>query len=280
MASAPKISRAFSLSATLLVAVAAPGAFGSPLDTASDVHEKGGYPDAIQPVDVPLPPEIAIDSEMGSETKPKGDPSEKDGGAPTSGPGSDWGDGERRDSDGKPAPRSQEDPEARRAPGVRIGGGSILGPILLIVALGVLAAFFAMLLASWRGRTEDPKAKVATDGVPEPAPREPRLELDADSDADADALAAAGRLGEAIFVLLVRALRHVGWEPAGTGQSSTARDVLGKLGAGDPRRRPLEALIGLAEGVRFAGRSPTQDLFAAVRARYEELHQAGARAAG
>lgn len=138
---------------------------------------------------------------------------------------------------------------------------------LAALALIALVAFIGVAVAKRGPRPEAAPLATAAPAI-EPG-GEPLLPLDA---GDPDALATEGRLEEAIVALLVQALKRAGWHPDSE-RGRTAREVVTRLGAVDPRRAPLATIVGGAERVRFAGQPPTSALFETLRSERDRLFE-------
>jgi hypothetical protein len=137
--------------------------------------------------------------------------------------------------------------------------------IVLLVALVLAAIVHAVL--RWRARAGDEETPGGESGA-SAAPDAPAAPPPSPDD-----LAARGDLAEAIRVLLIDAMRATGWAPEGAGVSRTAREVLGAVAAGDPRRAPLAAIVGIAEHVRFGGAPPTREHYDRVRLAWAEVRR-------
>lgn len=152
----------------------------------------------------------------------------------------------------------------------------------LSILLLVLALVFAALLLGWAvvrllERRAQPvpipsPLKPPTPGVAAMAAATSEDSLDP-SLGDPEQWANRGQYREALRALLVQSLLMTGWTPDGAGCSCTAREVLSHLAPSDPRRAPLQAVIGGVEAVRFGGREATAELFSLMRLRFQELLQ-------
>ena len=150
---------------------------------------------------------------------------------------------------------------------------------LLWAVLGIVGAALVVFLLLWailRRRKKAPPAeevKEVSETVAEAAAETPATPVRVEQVDVIDALAAEGRFEEAMALLLVRSLHHVGWRPEGQGRSVTAREVLYGLDAVDPRREPLSEVVVLGELVRFAGAGATRERFESMRQGYSRLTQ-------
>jgi len=117
--------------------------------------------------------------------------------------------------------------------------------------LAVVAA--AALLVGWlwhalSGLRRDVAAPEAPRESPERVGRAP---LDA-----AEALAAAGRFGEAIHMLLLRTLEALAARRGALAPSSTSREILGAAALSGDARQALEGLVAAVEVSHFGGAAP------------------------
>ena len=141
---------------------------------------------------------------------------------------------------------------------------SELTRILLLGVVVGLGAFLVYLIA----RYVRPSAAAPVGPAPEPGELAPDDYALPEDPGDPDVLAAAGRFDEAIVALLVRALKHVGWEP-GSQRGLTAREVLRSLR--DARQGPLREIVRGAERVRFAGDAADRETYGQLRRWYDAL---------
>jgi hypothetical protein len=259
--------------------------------TASEVHERGGYPSEIEIGATPS--ECAIGSGGGSEhggEDPNRD-ARDDGGdgligtdtrepaANSAFPGSTSGgdpkqpgsSGEARGSDepGRPAldepPPAEPDEVELRPPTPVVFSLGALPAIVLVVAIALALAFLLWLVARRRspaGAPDEPSI-----AAPQPIAERPVLE-------DFEAHARRGEFDAAIRALLVAALMRAGWTPLGSDAARTAREVVRRLPATDPRREPLSEIVLLAEAVRFAGQPASEERFASMRRAFGMLADA------
>jgi hypothetical protein len=176
----------------------------------------------------------------------------------------------QRDARARPASSSRSDADATRAS----TRGSPLGTVLLaLVGAGVLAL---LLLGLWR-RTPPPPLFVGS-AAPDPrAARQPSTALPEAS--TADALAAAGRHGEAIHVLLHAALGAIGAGTGGLDDATTSREALASAHVSGPAREALRVLVGGVEAWLFGGVTIGAEEYARCRDAFAEL-SGGASAQG
>jgi len=175
--------------------------------------------------------------------------------------------------------RSLESAEAAMDPLVALLRWLGLGGVstLLIRLLGVGGAVLAVLLAAlWLARrlVERGDSGLAAEGVSAPT-------LDAGPLLDAEALAAQGRFGEAIHLLLLRTFevlaRRMGSRLA---PGMTAREALVRLALPAPARPALADLVAAAETTTVAGRSASEGDYRRCAERFTVLKSALAGARG
>jgi hypothetical protein len=99
---------------------------------------------------------------------------------------------------------------------------------------------------------DEPATATATEAVV--AAAEPTIDYDAE-----------------IAAMLHRSLRMLGWMPAGAQLARTAREVVRGVAFEDPRRAPAQAVVRVAEQVRFAGVAADVTLYEAAKAAFEQL---------
>ena len=157
----------------------------------------------------------------------------------------------------------------------------VLSAVLPFVFWGGLAAFGLFVLyhaarfaqARWKDR--------ARDEAPEPAPYAPapaavRTLLD-----DAARLAAEGRYGDAVRLLLRRSIEDVERRhPGAVRDSLTSREIAGLGVLTALTREAFGGLAALVEAAHFAERKLGQSDWEAARALYERLGQPGPPAQG
>ena len=159
--------------------------------------------------------------------------------------------------------------------------GDVLGAVLPVIFWGGLAAFvlFALYHAvrfaqgRWADRTREDVAEPAAYA---PAPAAVRTLLD-----DAARLAAEGRYGDAVRLLLRRSIEDVERRhPGAVRDSMTSREIarLGVLTA--LTREAFGGLAALVEAAHFAGRRLGEADWEAARGLYERLGQPGPGAEG
>jgi hypothetical protein len=88
---------------------------------------------------------------------------------------------------------------------------------------------------------------------------------------DPEQLAALGQFERAILLLLLHALRRVGWGRSPRDRSRTAREVLEAISETDRRRPALGALVERVEPIRFGGVETNAMHYDAVRALFLQL---------
>ena len=143
-----------------------------------------------------------------------------------------------------------------------------LGPILQFVFWGGLALGAALIV--WfvtreimASRWRETKAAAAVDWRPDPAAARALLE-------DADRLAAAGRFGEAIHLLLFRSIDDLaGRRPGLIRPALTSRDIAGLDQMPAPARGAFGRIAEQVEHSFFGGRPVSADDFAHARGDYE-----------
>ena len=143
-----------------------------------------------------------------------------------------------------------------------------LGPVLKFVFWGGLALgaalvvwFVAQEIRATRWRK--PTADAPVDWRPEPAAARELLE-------DADRLAAAGRFGEAIHLLLFRSIDELaGRRPGLIRPALTSRDIAGLDQMPAPARGAFGRIAERVEHSFFGGRPVSADDFAGARGDYE-----------
>jgi hypothetical protein len=147
----------------------------------------------------------------------------------------------------------------------------------LVRLLGAGAAVLAILLAAaWLAR------RMAERGDPSSTPEGTASPtLDAGPLLDAEALAAEGRFGEAIHLLLLRTFevltRRMGSRLA---PGMTAREALARLALPAPARPALADLVEAVETTTFAGRSASEGDYRRCAERFGVLQSALAGARG
>ncbi|MEO0322551.1 MAG: hypothetical protein AAF447_06320 [Myxococcota bacterium] len=232
-----------------------------PRDVAAEVHAERGYADHldVQRADgsvVAFPP--ASGGASGTDAEDEGARPRPDGSA----------DG----IEGRIEGRSERIDAQMPGPDVDLGGFGrwiaelldVLARVLLVAVVLGLLAFLVFLVVRFARPSKEPPAD------PGPAPEEPHPDTFAlpEDLGDPDELAAAGRFDEAVVALLVRALKHVGWEP-GSQRGLTAREVV--YGLADARRGPLMEIVRGAERVRFAGDRADEASYGRIRRWYDAL---------
>lgn len=223
----------------------------SPQEVAQQVHAEGGYSD-----------EVAYPTQSGStENFPfRGGNGSGEEDERLSASGSESGiSGYERGVDANTEPLEERSPGMVFPEVPRILGKVFRILLIVLAALGVLALLYVIvrtLQGMERGTIKD-------EAVPLPASAPTGAALPWNP-GDPDKLAAEGRFHEAIVALLVRALKASGWREHERGR--TAREVLAALTSADARRPPLTDVVGLAEGVRFAGQTADRTLFERVKA--------------
>lgn len=172
---------------------------------------------------------------------------------------------EPQPEDSAPAMPEPAPPEATS------GSGMDLGPILLVAALAGLVVLGLYLFAK---RGSRPASRVAPDRVTAAqivphqvvahAPKLPPGPID-----EAERLAAAGRYGEAIHLILLRFLadmRHM--TSVVLADSSTSREILRSPSVPAALRDGLATLVGAVELCHFGGHEADQKLFDHCAAAY------------
>lgn len=139
-------------------------------------------------------------------------------------------------------------------------GGLALGAILIVV-------FVAREIQAMRGR--NPKAAPPVDWRPEPAMARALLE-------EADRLAAAGRYGEAIHILLFRSIEDLaGRRPGLIRPALTSRDIAHLDEMPAPARSAFARIAERVERSFFGGRAAGSEDFAGARGDYEAFAFSG-----
>ncbi|MCB9640520.1 MAG: hypothetical protein H6728_03465 [Myxococcales bacterium] len=80
-------------------------------------------------------------------------------------------------------------------------------------------------------------------------------------DKSAEELRKEGRLDLALCILLLHAMREVGWKDDRQGKSKTAREAIAAVRSSDPRYSPIHRLLHNVEDVRFGGLEATQEMY-------------------
>ncbi len=136
----------------------------------------------------------------------------------------------------------------------------------LAVGVGLLLVVIGREVLRERGRSRAP-AKVLTGAELAPSPGRVRALL-----AEADRLAAAGRFGEAVRVLLHRTLEDLGERRPGLiAPSQTSREIAALPVLPPAVREPLAGIAAEAERFVFAGRALDDGAFRSCRAQYDRF---------
>lgn len=169
--------------------------------------------------------------------------------------------------------RSLESAEATLDPIVALlrwlGLGGVAAQLVRLVGVGV-AVLAVLLFAAWLARrlTEGGDSGSSSEGVSTPT-------LDAGPLLDAEALAAQGRYGEAIHLLLLRTFevlaRRMGSRLA---PGMTAREAVARLTLPGSARPALAELVDAAETTTFAGRSASESDYLRCAERFGVLKSA------
>ncbi|HEY1416707.1 MAG TPA: DUF4129 domain-containing protein [Myxococcaceae bacterium] len=175
--------------------------------------------------------------------------------------------------------RSLESAEAALDPIVALlrwlGLGGVAAQLVRLVGVGV-AVLAVLLFVAWLGRrlAERGDSGSTAEGVSAPT-------LDAGLLLDAEALAAQGRYGEAIHLLLLRTFevlaRRMGSRLA---PGMTAREAVARLTLPGPARPALADLVEAAETTTFAGRAASESDYQRCAERFGVLKSALAGARG
>jgi uncharacterized protein DUF4129 len=175
--------------------------------------------------------------------------------------------------------RSLESAEAALDPIVALlrwfGLGGVAAQLVRLVGVGA-AVLAVLLFAAWLARrlAERGDSGSASEGVSTPT-------LDAGPLLDAEALAAQGRYGEAIHLLLLRTFevlaRRMGSRLA---PGMTAREAVARLTLPGSARPALADLVDAAETTTFAGRSASESDYLRCAERFGVLKSALAGARG
>jgi len=175
--------------------------------------------------------------------------------------------------------RSLESAEATLDPIVALlrwfGLGGVAAQLVRLVGVGA-AVLVVLLFVAWLARrlAERGDSGSASDGVSAPT-------LDAGPLLDAEALAAQGRYGEAIHLLLLRTFevlaRRLGSRLA---PGMTAREAVARLALPGPARPALADLVEAAETTTFAGLAASESDYQRCAERFGVLQSALAGARG
>ena len=175
--------------------------------------------------------------------------------------------------------RSLESAEAALDPIVALlrwfGLGGVAAQLVRLVGVGA-AVLAVLLFGAWLARrlAERGDSGSASEGVSTPT-------LDAGPLLDAEALAAQGRYGEAIHLLLLRTFevlaRRMGSRLA---PGMTAREAVARLTLPGSARPALADLVDAAETTTFAGRSASENDYLRCAERFGVLKSALAGARG
>jgi hypothetical protein len=175
--------------------------------------------------------------------------------------------------------RSLESAEAALDPIVAllrwIGLGGVAAQLVRLVGVGA-AVLAVLLFAAWLARrlAERGDSGSTSEGVSAPT-------LDVGPLLDAEALAAQGRYGEAIHLLLLRTFevltRRMGSRLA---PGMTAREAVARLTLPGPARPALADLVEAAETTTFAGRAASESDYQRCAERFGVLKSALAGARG
>lgn len=82
---------------------------------------------------------------------------------------------------------------------------------------------------------------------------------------DPEELAAQGRFGPAVQALFLSALAHSGWSGKGREKGLTAREIVARIPEGESLKAPLARLLALAEGIHFAGKPASKEVYQEAR---------------
>ncbi len=166
---------------------------------------------------------------------------------------------DRRDPDSSP----RDHGDSSRSSG---SGGA--GAALFWVVLCVLAAIFvAWLVSEWKGRGRGGDRSTARAyQPPSPTPAMPTIPLD-----EVDRLAAAGRYGEAIHLLLLRTITGLTGSSASLAPSLTSREILAHVPFRPGARDELAGLVDAVEVSLFGGRAVAPSEYLDCRARFDRF---------
>lgn len=140
--------------------------------------------------------------------------------------------------------------------------------VALYVALGGFAVYLMYRLYSHHTRREE-KAEAVVGPAPVES-RRPTVDewLPAE---DPEDLAALGQFERAILLLLLHALKRVGWGASPSDRARTAREVLGAISETDRRHPALGALVECVEPIRFGGVETDATHYHSVRVLFLQL---------
>jgi hypothetical protein len=154
----------------------------------------------------------------------------------------------------------------------KVLGWVFIGGLALIVAIVVFFVAREIIRTRWpellKRRTARPPQPA--DWRPDAAAAHALLE-------DADRLAAAGRYGEAVRLILHRSIEDIeGRRPRLVRPALTAREIGGLDGIPDAARAMFQAIAAVVERSLFGGRSLDAEAFTACRRAYEAFAFPGA----
>lgn len=156
-----------------------------------------------------------------------------------------------------------------RDPGIEIGLATDEGwGFLLWILLGVVVLFAAMgLISTARNRHRNVRVR---DAPAPPHPDRGASSVPADPLRDAEELARQGRYGEAIRLLLHRAIESLA-QLRTVAPSWTSREILQRIPLPQPLLAPLHALVDAEERSLFARREPGDEDYEACAKHYRSL---------
>lgn len=180
---------------------------------------------------------------------------------------------------GSRAPAPHEVPEAgkgrgRGDPGSRGASATILSAIgellfwTLVVVAGALLLWLLVLSIRARGKArrqgDATRHRAAAPADAAPAAAAPL--------GDAEEAARAGRIAEAIHLLLLHAIRiRIERAPAPPGPAETAREIAAGAPLPPAAAEAFRSLVATVEEIRYGGRAPEPDAFARSREQFRRI---------
>lgn len=154
-----------------------------------------------------------------------------------------------------------------------VGGEPAWGTFLVVVLVAGLVLAAVVFLFQLAGRPSDRAPRSTRAPAPPLDPATPAASGPLAD--DVSTLIAAGRLDEALALLFAKACAQLGHIAAARDDSNTARELLAAVAANDPRHAPFRSIVHRVEGVRFAGRTATDDDVRLVQQDLERLRAVG-----
>ena len=186
----------------------------------------------------------------------------------------------------EPVTRERRPPRERGYKSPFGGALQALGPVAQVVFFGGLAVIAALIVwqvvrsGVFRGRFGNDDANGAGGVVDDTAiPERPEEALARARLEEADALAAAGRFGEAVHVLLFRSIEDIeAQRKRGLARSLTSREITRMEEISARARSALSPIAALVEKAIFGGRELARSDYDVARSAYSDFAFGGAAA--